>query len=98
MNKEQLFRKLHKSHIEREEYADKVPSDLGQFFTNCYVNSIWQDYDLLSRAAFGEHYDSVCWFLYDWKPGYEVGYGDVVVKIESIDQYIEWMKANEGFE
>ena len=102
MNKETIFRKLYKNEQRRIEWIDKVPSDIqSAFFDNDYVNSLHNSNDLLMEAVFQEHYDSVMWFLCDWKPGVtdEVGHvGCEPTKIENIDQYIEWMKIHEGFE
>ena len=100
MNKEQLFRSLYKSHQRRIEWIDKLPKDIQQaFFDNEYVNALLEDNTLLMQSVFAEHYDSVEWFLYDWKPGAEVGQvGEEPVKIQDIDQYIAWMKSMEGFE
>ena len=54
--------------------------------------------DKLMKVAFGEHYQSVEWFLYEWKPGFEVGIDGVETVINNIDDYIAWLKLNEGFE
>lgn len=99
MNKEQLFRKLYKSHQRRIEWIDKLPRDIQQaFFDNDYVNTLLEDNRALMQSVFDEHYASVEWFLCEWKPGAEIGQvGEEPVKIQTIDQYIDWMKSVEGF-
>jgi len=98
MSKEQLFREIYKLQQEADEYIDKLPSDIAtSYVDNGYVNPQLLIQEKLMQAVFNEHYESVCWFLYEWKRGYEVGIGGIETKIYSIDEYIEWMKLNEGF-
>ena len=102
MNKEQILRKLYKNKVKRDNFLD-CPEEYREVvsastFTE-YVDTLHHDYELLLEATFGEHHDSVTWFLYDWQPGFEVGVRDVdSTPIHSIDEFIEWMKLNEGFE
>lgn len=99
MNKELIFRELYKNQLKRDEYFDKLPRDINMFvIDNQFTNNVLQERDMLIRLIFGEHADAVEWFLYEWKPGAEVGFDTVVVKINNIDEYIEYMKNNEGFE
>jgi len=101
MSKEQLFREIYKLYQEAEEYLNKLPDDIrysGYIFDNGCINPLMIMKDRLMEAAFGEHYQSVEWFLYEWQPGYEVGVDGVETKIHNIDEYIAWMKLNEGFE
>jgi len=101
MSKEQLFREIYKLHQEAEEYLNKLPDDIkhsGYIFDNGYTNPLMIMKDKLMEVAFGEHYQSIEWFLYDWQPGYGVGIHGVETEIHNIDDYITWMKLNEGFE
>ena len=99
MNREKVFRQIVKLHNEADQWIDKVPSDINAaFFDNTYVNALRMQIDLLMTACFGEYTESVEWFLHEWKPGYEVGFEGHTVPINSLDEYIEWMKVNEGFE
>lgn len=96
MNKETIFRKLYASKVKREQYLDTVPKDIqAAIFDNEYINSTYIDYEMLLQKVFDEHYEAIAWFLYEWKPGF-FAVGDV--EINNIDQYIEFMKKNEGFE
>jgi hypothetical protein len=99
MNKEQIFRKMYDSNVKRDAYIASIPPDISAaFFDNTYVNELSMQVDWLCLALFGDSIDSVYWFLYEWKPGYECGIGDKeLCKIENIDDMINWMKANEGF-
>lgn len=99
MNKEQLFRELYKSDVKRLNYFDTVPYDLRTAILNRYTDHLFNDREMLIRAVFGEHAHSVEWFLNDWQIGYEVGLSEgEQTPIYSIDDMIEWMKKNEGFE
>lgn len=95
MNKETIFRELYTSKVKREQYLESVPKDLqAAIYDNCYVNSTFIDYEMLLENVFVEHYEAIAWFLYEWNPGYKVD----DIEINDIDQYIEFMKKNEGFE
>jgi hypothetical protein len=99
MNKEQLFRKLYDNAIARDNYTDRIPSDIRAVVCcNQYTENLLYDRSMLLEAAFGEHTQSVEWFLDEWFPGYECGYEGNLVEIWNIDQYIQWMKDNEGFQ
>jgi hypothetical protein len=99
MTKEQLFRNMVALQTVANDYIKQIPTDIqDSFFDNGYVNTIRMMNDELIEVAFGEHYPSVEWFLYEWKPGYEVGYDGKFTVINNLDEYIEWMKLVEGFE
>lgn len=97
--KECVFRKLYQMSKKRDEYMATVPGDLySSVIDNGYVESIIHERDMLLRLVFGDHADAIEWFLYEWKPGLEVGYEGVpMTPINDIDEYIEFMKKNEGF-
>lgn len=98
MNKEQLFRMMYERKQHEDAYIDSLPRDIAQaIFDNAYVNSITHVQDKLARYVFGDHMESIWWFLYEWKPGYEVSSNGITRKIDSIDEYINWMKEQEGF-
>jgi hypothetical protein len=85
--------------IERDEYLNTVPSDINGFiFDNSYVNSLQDDYSTMLKVIFDEHAEAIEWFLYEWKPGYEVEFDGKTKKIHNIDEYIDWIKSMEGFE
>lgn len=98
MSKEQIFRQLYDNQVKRDAYIDSVPSDLSAFvYDNEYVNSLDADRSVLMDEVFGEHVEAIYWFLYEWKPGAEVGFDGHTEAIQDIDQYISWMKRFEGF-
>lgn len=59
---------------QRQEYLDKIPSDINAaFFDNEYCNLSGLMFDEAMKAALTpELYEDVCWFLWDWKPGFEI--------------------------
>lgn len=98
MTREQIFRKLYDEQVRRDKWFDSLPSDISvAFFDNEYTNSLDVANSMLMAKVFDKYTESVSWFLYEWKPGYEVGFDGKHTKINNIDEYIEWMKSVEGF-
>ena len=98
MNKEAIFRQIVKCHNDRDEYLDKVPTDLqASLFDNRYTDSLCEERDILLKTIFGEHTESIEWFLYEWKPGMKCASDGVETTIYSLDAYIEWIRENEDF-
>lgn len=94
-SKEKIFRELYANLLKRDEYFDTIPRDINMAFVeNQYVDNLLRERDMLIRLIFGEHSDAIEWFLYEWRPGFEVD----GVKINNIDEYIDYMKKYEGFE
>lgn len=95
---EQLFRELYKNEIDRDNYINSIPMDIRtSYFDNTFASNLLNEREHLLKIIFGDFYDSVMWFIYEWRPGFEVGMNDVMTQIHSIDQYISWMQENEGF-
>jgi len=98
MTKEQIFRKLYTNAVKRGMYLGKIPRDINAaFFDNEYCSSLSMDIEMLMDEVFGDHAEAISWFLYDWNPGMICRSGESEHKIDSIDQYIEFMKKHEGF-
>jgi hypothetical protein len=99
VTKSEIFKNLYTNLHRRYEFVDSLPDVFGQALVeNDMTEAYDADVSMLMEAVFGEHMESIYWFLYEWKPGFEVGFaGKELTKIHSIDQYIEYMKANEGF-
>lgn len=94
-SKEKIFRELYANLLKRDEYFDTIPQDINMaFIENQYVDNLLHERDMLIRLIFGEHSDAIEWFLYEWRPGFEVD----GVKINNIDEYIDYMKKCEWFE
>jgi hypothetical protein len=99
MTREELFRKLYEEEVRRDNWFKSLPLDINSaFFDNEYVNSLYYENSMLIEKVFDEHAESVFWFIYEWKPGYEVEFDGKTTKIYDIDGYINWMKYVEGFE
>ena len=70
-----------------------LPIDINTaFIDNGYVNKLSMERDMLLKIIFGEHTEAVEWFLYEWRPGFEVGCLGVCIPIHNIDDYINYMK------
>lgn len=98
MSKEQTFRFVYEQMQKGEKFTDSIPTCIrAAFFDNPLQESTQMIADVLMRKYFDEHWESIEWFLYEWKEGYTVGVGGMEKVINSIDDYIEWMKEHEGF-
>jgi hypothetical protein len=98
MSKEQTFRFIYEQMQKGDEFINSVPRSIRDaFFDNPLQESTQLIADILIRKYFDEHWESIEWFIYEWKPGYSVGVSGQETVINSIDEYIEWMKLNEGF-
>jgi hypothetical protein len=99
MKKSEVFRIIVDRHKDANEFIDKIPYSIAApIFDNEYINEFHKINELLLKEYFGVHADSISWFLYEWKPGYEVSMNDVTTTINSLEEYIDWMIKNEGFE
>lgn len=99
MNKSKIFRKIYENEQKRDKYLMSIPADIRMSVVdNAYTNSVQEERDMLLRLIFEEYTFAIEWFLYEWTPGAEVGFDTDMVKINSIDEYIDYMKNNEGFE
>lgn len=99
MNKADVFRAIVAHTNKGNEFMDTVPASISpSLFDNEWTDSICRINDLLMQEFFGEHYESVAWFLYDWTPGMEVEFEGVKAKIMDLEQYIDWMWRTEWFQ
>lgn len=99
MKKSDIFRALYKSYVARGEYIDKVPNDIvTSVFDNKYVNLLQDDNTMMMCILFGEHMEAVEWFLYEWDPSKSAAVDDEKYYFKDIEEYIDYMKATEGFE
>lgn len=97
-DKIELFRTLDKLHRKGSAFIDTIPSSISAaFFDNEYVESLSMANSLMLTHVFGDHTDSISWFLYEWTPGAKVSCNSITKKINNIDEYIDWMAQYEGF-
>ena len=99
MSKAELFRKIYESRAHADQWLNSVPYEIrAAFFDNPYIGHYQALLDDVLRELFGEHWDAIEWFLYEWQPGFAVWPGaDNEIKIWNIDQYIDYMKTYENF-
>lgn len=65
----ELVKVLRKLRLEADEYIDKVPNDLSIYIMdNTYANALGIMNDRLLEAVFGDAYEDVSWFLYEFRP------------------------------
>ena len=102
MKHSELLTSLYLSQTLRDSYLDKFPNDYQSvIFDNAYANSLQQDINTLIEAVFGDNAPAAFWFLEEWSPGMEVYYKDVTphpIKINSLQEYINYLKTYEGWE
>ena len=94
----ETFKKLVENHIRekdiRDEYLDKIPSDLQAFvYNNEYSESLE---NTLSRALelllTEDLYGELEWFNYEWRPGFSVWVNGEENVIRNIDDYWNYLK------
>lgn len=90
-----LLQYLVKSHKESHDWLEQLPRDIqSAFYENTYVNNILLDQDRLLKFAVGDLYEDIQWFLYDWKPGFEIQVNETEYIIETLDDYINYLVVN----
>jgi hypothetical protein len=108
MNKTELFKALYAERVKGAKYIESLPTDISAaFFDNEYANCSSFSNTMLLKYAFGEHFEAVEWFFYEWKPGMVcmmvLTTGTQCEKVEfkkvinNIDDYIDWMREHEGW-
>lgn len=69
-----LVRELRKQQIGGTEYLSTLPYEFRTLLIeNKHAESMWEAQSLLMKAAFGEWYEDVYWFLYEFTPGSSPG-------------------------
>jgi hypothetical protein len=64
-----VLKEVRSLHREANNYLDKVPNDLQMYIMdNTYSNAISIINDRLLHALFGNMYEDVSWFLFEFKP------------------------------
>lgn len=97
--KEEVFRIIWQQKQLADKFIDSLPRSINEaFFANEYTDAYNVISDTLMMEYFGRHWDSVYWFLYEWKQGFMVGIYTADTVINNIDEYIEWMKKHENFQ
>lgn len=100
MTKAELFRNLVKLYATSDSWLNTVPREINSvFFDNPAMDAMYNANTMLIREYFGEHAEAVEWFIYEWKPGYTVRAPESQdeIPINSIDEYVAYMKLYEGF-
>jgi hypothetical protein len=73
-NKIQVVKELRMSMQAQDEYVDALPQVLQEaVLDNEYANLQRVQREVLMQALFQEHYEDVCWFLYEFTPGKSAG-------------------------
>jgi len=63
-----VIQRLKVLETQSEEYLNSLPTDLIVFvYDNVYANCTGLKVDILGKTLFGEHYETVMWYLYDFE-------------------------------
>lgn len=85
----------HKTEMERgSAWIDSMPSDINSaFFDNTYVNSLDTQISLTQKMLFGDLYEDISWFLYEWNPKHGVITmpDGTSYNIQTLDDYISYL-------
>jgi len=93
-----LVGQLHEHKAAENAYLDALPAQVREFIgTNEFSEMLYAQRALLSRAAFGETWPDVEWFLYEWRPGFEITTDNSTPRaatyvINSLDDYLAYAK------
>lgn len=93
---ERILRLLREEQVKLDQYinnisiVDFVLADV--VIENKYTEQLSNMYDKLIQELFGELYEEVSWFLYEWTSGFIVTVSDVTYTINTIEDYIEYIK------
>jgi hypothetical protein len=64
-----VLKKIRKLNTDQDSYLDSVPRDLRcSVFDNKFAELEGLKYDMLMQTLFGDLYEDVCWFLYEFNP------------------------------
>lgn len=83
-----------KTQTKGQEWLDTVPRDINSaFYDNPFVESFYANNELLMRAAFGELYEDIYWFLEEWHPsiGKITMPDETSYDIQNVDDYILYL-------
>ena len=91
----QLLETILKFRNEGTEWVESLNSDIrSAFYENKYVNSILMEIDVLLKLAVGnELIDDVEWFLYEWKPGFNIQIDDQTHEINNLGDFMRYLVA-----
>jgi len=95
----EVVKKLKESIEQQDQYIDSLPSEFRELILdNKYVNSHIQNVDTLMSELFGDMYEDVNWFLYEFKAGSSTGPHCIhpdgtVYTYKSNDDYYEYLKS-----
>lgn len=99
-----LVRKLKEQLAEEAVFLDGLPAQVSEFLgTNALTELLRSQCEVLASAAFGEHWPDVNWFLYEWRPGFEIVTDATTPRaatytINSIDDYFAYAKEQLSFQ
>lgn len=88
-----LLQKLIKLQTEERDWIESLNNEIRSvFYENTYVNKILLEHDHILKFALGDLYDDVYWFLYEWKPGYNIQSGDINYVINDLNDYMRYLE------
>lgn len=93
-NQIQLVKEIRELDQQASTYLIKLPSLIDTFIIdNEYANCQSRIQSILMQSIFGEVYDDICWFLYEWQPGYTIEVlGGTVYILNTEEDYYNYLR------
>lgn len=94
-----LIKEIRELDQKAEEYINKLVYPIDMFMVdNEHSNCQSLIQSKLMREVFGDMYEDVTWFLYEWKPGYTITTGantpeEKTYVIETEENYYKYLEA-----
>ena len=62
-----VLKKIRKINVDQDKYLDSIPRDLrSSVFDNKFAALEGSKNDVIMQSLFGDFYEDVCWFLYEF--------------------------------
>lgn len=88
-----LLQTMMKLQKEEQEWLDLVPIEIRSVFhENSFVNKICIEHDHILKFALGDLYEDVQWFLYEWRPGFQLAVDYKSYEINNIDDFFNYLE------
>lgn len=89
------FLSKYRQDMERgDKWIYALPIDISAaFFDNKYIDSLYARESLSMQMLFGDLYEDISWFLYEWKPEHgEITMSDgTKYNIQNLDDYMAYL-------
>lgn len=90
----ELVKSLREARNTQDNFIDSLPSSINEaFFDNGMVNSLYSTQSKLLKIVFGELYEEISWFLWEFKDGAKMWEADGTERIFATeDDYYKYLE------